>query len=175
MIDAPQAARLARAHAAKFLADGITLGTEGILESPSAWFFPWHHEGPPVAGSKGFLIEKATGRVHPLGSAYSAERDLKAFDAGYRFGHAWLVVTHLRDPRHAEEALRRLKIHEVTPEVAHGVEWRVPHLLTLKEIRTRLTQLPAKFGPIPVYFAVEELDEMRRHGEVTFVLENIPE
>ncbi|WP_217494473.1 hypothetical protein [Nibricoccus aquaticus] len=103
------------------------------------------------------IIDKADGSVHKLGSAFTLERDLAAFDQGFRFGAAYLVVHKVGDLTGAVNELLKVRITEAVPEFAHGVEWRIPKPLTSKDIEARLRALPAKFGPISVYFSVESL------------------
>ena len=59
-----------------------------------------------MAGSKGVIVHKRTGRVIQLGSAYSLERDLRAFDAGYPLGEAHLTVTSVFDENTASPTPR---------------------------------------------------------------------
>ena len=166
-MDAAAAADLALAKAPKGSAIDITQARE----LRQGWYFPWRCDGPPAAGSKGVVVDKQNGRVVVLGSAYSLERDLSAFDEGYRFGAAFLIVKEVQDQQRALDLLSRLRIREVQPEFAHGVEWRIPRLLTWSELRSRLADLPCKLGPIAVYFAVETLQEMRSSGSLIYELE----
>lgn len=169
MIDARKAAILARASAP----EGFVIAVDQARESRCGWFFPWRLEDDPAAGSKGVVVDKQTGRVVTLGSAYSLDRDLNAFDAGYRFGPAFLVVTAVRNERTAIEQLMRLRIREVTPEFAHGVQWKIPKSISVQDIKLRLGQLPCKFGPIATYFAVEALEAMKLTRDISFELEEV--
>jgi len=169
MIDAQKAAVLAQASAPK----QFVIAADQVRETRCGWFFPWHFDGPPLAGSKGVVVDKQTGRVVKLGSAYSLERDLNAFDAGYRFGSAFLVVTAVRNERHAIDQLLRLNIREATPELAHGVEWKIPKAITAQDIEVRLRRLPCRFGPIATYFAVEALEAIRSGRDISYELEEV--
>src|SRR5579871_4200327 len=120
MIDAAEAARIAEAQAS----GGLTVAVHLAREIQQGWYFPWQNDGPPMAGSKGIIVEKLSGRVFTLGSAYSLERDLAAFDAGYRFEPANLVVNAVRDKQLAIDRLLRVRIQEATPEYEQGVTWR---------------------------------------------------
>lgn len=168
MIDASKAALLAQAAAA-----GMTIDVARVRETRCGWFFPWRFEDPPAPGSKGVVVDKQTGQVVTLGSAYSLDRDLNAFDAGYRFGSAFLVVTAVRNERSAIDQLMRLRIKEVTQEFADGVQWKIPKVISAQDIGLRLRRLPCKFGPIATYFAVEALEAMRLAKDVSFELEEV--
>jgi len=169
MIDAKKAAVLAQACAP----ERFVIAVDQVRETRCGWFFPWRLDGRPSAGSKGVVVDKQTGRVITLGSAYSLERDLNAFDAGYRFGPAFLVVTDVRNESRAVDQLLRLSIKEVTPEFAHGVQWKIPKPISAQDIQTRLRQLPCKFGPIATYFAIEALEAMRGKRDISFELEEV--
>ena len=164
-----KAAVLAQASAP----EGFVVAVEQARESRCGWFFPWRFEGPPLIGSNGVVVDKRTGRVVTLGSAYSLDRDLNAFDAGYRFRPAFLVITDVRNERHAVDQLMRLNIKEVTPEFAHGVQWKILKVISAQDIETRLRQLPCKFGPIATYFLVEVLEAIRHTGFISFELEEV--
>ncbi len=169
MIDARKAATLAQASAP----EGFVIAADQARETCSGWFFPWCFEGPSLVGSKGVVVDKQTGRVVTLGSAYSLDRDLNAFDAGYRFSPAFLVVTAVRNERCAIDQLLRLGVKEIRPEFAHGVQWKIPTAISAQDIESRLRQLPCKFGPIATYFAIEALEVMRRTRNFSFELEEV--
>ena len=78
MIDALEAARIAEANAP----GGHIVAVREVRETRQGWYFPWQFDGEPLIGSKGIIVEKLSGRVFRLGSAFSLERDLAAFDAG---------------------------------------------------------------------------------------------
>lgn len=150
MIDATKAAVLAQASAPeRFVVD-----IDQVRETRCGWYFPWRFDGPPQAGSKGVIVDKQSGRVVTLGSAF-------------------LVVTAVRNERRAIDHLLRLRIKEVTPEFAHGVQWKIPKAVTAQVIESRLRQLPCKFGPIATYFAIEALEAMRRGGDISYQLEEV--
>ena len=169
MINVEEATRIAEANACA----GLTVAVHHVRETQQGWYFPWQNDGPPMAGSKGIIIEKQTGRVFMLGSAFSLDRDLAAFDAGYRFGSATLVVSAVRDRQLAIDRLVRIRIQEVTPEFERGVVWRIPRALSANDIEKRLETLPCRFGPISVYFCVEALEELKRSGAISYDLEEV--
>ncbi len=140
-------------------------------EIRSGWYFPWKFAGEPLVGSNGIIVDKRTGRVVRLGSAYPLERDLHAYDAGYPLTKAHLVVTRVADQNRAIALLQQLRISKVEPEEAHGVTWRIPQLLSGSEIRARLVSLPADFGIIQVYFSVEPLERARQERCFSFELQ----
>lgn len=126
------------------------------------WYFPWRFASEPWSGSKGVIVDKRSGRVIVLGSAYPLERDLQAYDAGYPLTKAHLVVTRVADQNRAIELLQQLRVSKIEPEVSHGVTWRIPQMLSSSEIRARLATMPVDFGIIQVYFSVELLERARQ-------------
>ena len=150
---------------------GVSVDPECAKETECGWYFPYRFDEFPAAGSKGLIVDKVSGRAYMLGSAFSLERDLAAFDQGFRFGAAHLIVSEVRDLNGAIGELLSLRVSEVIPEFAHGVERRIAKPLTSKIIEARLGLLPTGFGPISVYFAVEPLQGMQVSGNMRFELQ----
>ncbi|MBX3192697.1 MAG: hypothetical protein KF819_37280 [Labilithrix sp.] len=85
MIDEEQARQLAQA-AITF--DDVALGVAREIEQ--GWFFRW---ATPRIGCNGVIVNKKTGRLFHLGSAFPVERDLALYDRGYQFKTYDLVIT----------------------------------------------------------------------------------
>ena len=136
------------------------------------WYFPWRFpdDGEVRLGSNGLIVNKRTGKVVVLGSAYTLERDLHAYDAGYPLNGADLIVTAVANEDRAVQLLDDLGITKVEPEEEGGVIWRIPKSLSRAEIRARLKVLPANFGFQSIYFCVERLEEAKREGCFSFEL-----
>jgi hypothetical protein len=146
---------------------------ERAREIELGWYFPWQFpDDNPRAGSKGLIVDKRTGKVVMLGSAYTLERDLKAHDAGYPLNGADLIVTSVSDQDRTVRWLLDLQVSKVEPEEEGGVIWRISKLLSRFEIQAKLSTLPADFGKIGVYFLVEELEEAKREGCFSFELKS---
>lgn len=144
----------------------------GAREIRDGWYFPWRSlTDELMAGSKGVIVHKRTGRTIQLGSAFSLERDLRAFDAGYPLGEAHLTVTSVVDERRSVEILQKVRVLKVEPELTHGITWRIPKLLSSSEIKAMLQKLPADFGVIQVYFAVELFDTVKQEQCFRFELQ----
>jgi hypothetical protein len=150
-------------------ADGVP-DRDGARELELGWYFPWKFpdDGQMRVGSKGLIVNKRTRKVVVPGSAYSLERDLNAYDAGYPLGSADFIVTAVADTDRAVELLVELGITKVEPEEEGGVIWRIPKSVSRAEIRAKLGSLPADFGFLSVYFCIEDLEYAKREGCFSF-------
>lgn len=96
----------ALALAAKAASDEARLDTARVFETRAGWFVP---SQPPaegyIGGAKGLTVNKQTGSIMWLGSAFSVERDLALYDKGYQFDHYDLVVMRVRDINKTLDAL----------------------------------------------------------------------
>lgn len=92
MIDRTHAGTLAQATLNK--GDGITLGE--VRELREGWFFPYRAE-QLMSGSQGVIVNKRTGRIFNLGSAFPVERDLVLYDRGYQSSLYDLVILAVHD------------------------------------------------------------------------------
>ncbi|HEY2516152.1 MAG TPA: hypothetical protein VGI39_35015 [Polyangiaceae bacterium] len=162
MLDEPTARKIAEAsltHPALPLAEAREL-REG-------WLFPYH-ASHPLVGSHGLIVNKHTGRVFHLGSAFPLERDLALYDRGYQSERYDLVVLAIHDLTETRRALSRvgLQITDITYE--HGQVWRVPRAMKDLELSDRLQTLPCIFPDQGLYFRLEVLEEARTRGWFTF-------
>jgi hypothetical protein len=150
----------------------LAIDLQGAREIRDGWYFPWRSlTDELMAGSKGVIVHKRTGRVVQLGSAFSLERALRAFDDGYPLGEAHLTVTSVIDEARTVAILQKMRVSKVEPEFAHGATWRIPKLLSSSEIKAKLKKLPADFGVVQVYFAVELFDTVKQEHCFTFKLQ----
>jgi len=136
-------------------------------ETREGWYFPYAPEYGLI-GSSGVIVHKKTGKGLVLGSAFSVERDIDAFDAGFQFECYDLVVLEVFDENGTLDVLRSLSPSVVVPEYESGRVWRVPRKLSRSEIAHHIRRLPAVFPEIQLYFHVESLLEARDHGYFRF-------
>jgi len=141
---------------------------ESTSEKPYGWYFCFQSKKfletknvrDSLAGSGGFIVEKTDGRVFHFGSAYSLERNLRAYEAGFKFELYDLIVKRVRNLEQTVSLLNKLDMTYTVPEVEHGVEWKVPKHYTQKQIKQRLEKLPATFEKQRFYFRFEVFEEI---------------
>lgn len=138
-------------------------------EIREGWFFPYRSD-ELLLGSNGIIVNKQTGACFMLGSAYPVERDLKAYDEGFRFASYDLTITRVNDEERTLNMLLSLRISTVEPKVANEVEWRIPRLLSRSELRAAISNLPYTFRALTLYSHVEEVRQARKEGIVVFEL-----
>lgn len=146
----------------------IALDDDGVRELEQGWYFPYGAVAGPVAGSHGVIVNKRTGNVFRLGSAFPVERDLRLYDRGYQFGTCDLVITSVRDARAALDALGSLGLHTVDETHEHGTVWRIPRALTRRELAERIVRLPCVFEHFPLYFKADALEAVRLSSAFDF-------
>jgi hypothetical protein len=86
MVSETRAREVAEAFA---LDDGISLAA-GATESDRGWYFSWNEV---LVGSHGLVVNKETGSVFVLGSAFPVDRDLRMYDQGMDAEKQDLVIT----------------------------------------------------------------------------------
>ena len=117
-------------------------------------------------GSCGVLVDRRTGEVHSLGSAFNVEYWLKAYQRGL-YKPLSILVTKVFDLGRAAESLLRLQLTETKREKSDGDTWPFPQLLTLKELRERLGKLPAKFENQNLIFRLHEIERIETERDLT--------
>src|SRR5262249_11835470 len=111
--------------------------------------------------------------VFGLGTAFSLERDLAAYDAGLQFNRADVVVSRVADAERAIEYLYDLKPLSLEAVKAWEAEPRRLSLLqplSRPAIRDCLTRVPSTFGICGVYCKWERLTSRRVPGALDFDL-----
>lgn len=162
MVDRNEAERLATAS----LPDALHLGEP--VELAQGWFFPYRSTEPSF-GSQGVIVNKRTGRLYHLGSAYPVERDLAFYDQGYQFARYDLVVLEVRNVKMTIDVLRDIGPTVVEPTFEHGEVWRIPRPLSEGELRRSIAATPHVFGSIDLYFRLERLAQAHGHGWFRFL------
>lgn len=130
-------------------------------ELQSGWYFGFRSLGEPICGSTGLIVNKASGKVLHLGSAFALERDLDLYERGYRFERYDLVVLEVANLDATLATLLELGLSVVEPTYEHGSVWRVPRRLTRDDLAQRLAILPCVFGDLKLYFYLEALERAR--------------
>src|SRR5712692_9012660 len=83
---------------AKTTPPSLEIDDSRARELRTGWFFPYRSiAGSPVLGTNGLVVNKSTGSIFYLGSAFPIERDLALYDKGYQFTHYDLVITVIAD------------------------------------------------------------------------------
>ena len=121
-------------------------------------------------GSCGVLVDRRTGDVHDLGSAFGVDYWLEAYDRGLHLPID-VIVTRVGDRQRAASALERLQMSYVIPEVAHGDTWTIPRHYNHKDFIRAFDSLPARFESQRLIFSMHELDEIADDSDVTIELE----
>jgi hypothetical protein len=152
--------------------EGVELDDEGVRELREGWFFPYRCS-EPCAGSNGVIVNKTTGKLLELGSAFPIERDLDFYDKGYHCDCGYLVVTNVADAERTLDALQKLQVSTVELKYDHGEVWRIPRRLSRAELAASLEKLPHVFENVSFYFRYETLEEARESGAFEFVIREI--
>jgi hypothetical protein len=139
----------------------LVIDPDRFTETREGWYFPYSPAPPDLMGSTGVIVHKRTGRVFVLGSAFSVERDIRAFDEGFQFEIYDLVILEIMDRERTVDTLVTVGPTVITPEYEYGTVWRIPHRLSKQEIELRLAKLPVVFPQIGLYFCIEALQVAR--------------
>lgn len=151
--------------------DGVLVRAQDARELSNGWYFPWHLPGgETLVGSQGVIVNKESGRCFPLGSAFSVDRDLRAYEAGYESLNYDIRLTKVHDRNSTLDFLEELGITVVEPELAHGTVWRIPRRLSREELDKLLEDLPRTFPNVMVYFQIETIERVRADGCCEFDL-----
>lgn len=149
----------------RVLSPHTLLGTARELKE--GWYFPFQSTAS-TAGCNGVIVNKRSGKLFHLGSAFPPERDLALYDRGYQFECYDLVILSVRDREQTLGTLGKLRLKVVEPEEAHGVVWRIPRDMTKTELAALLESLPCTVAGVSLYFVVEVLEDAKRSGWFTF-------
>lgn len=121
-------------------------------------------------GSCGVIVDRITGEVHDLGSAFGLEYWLEAYDRGL---HQPLdvVVLSIGDRQRAASALGQLQMSYVIPEIAHGETWTIPRHYNQKDFIRAFDSLPARFEAQRLIFRMHEIDAIAENTDLSISLE----
>ena len=121
-------------------------------------------------GSCGVLVDRETGAVHDLGSAFDLEYWLEAYDRGLHLPMD-VIVLSVGDRQRAASALGRLQMSYVVPEVAHGETWTIPNHYNQKDFIRAFDSLPARFEAQGLIFRMHEIDAIAENPDLTITLQ----
>ena len=158
----------ARQIAERALDPRCAIDDSRVIELDQGWYFPSRSLVGPMAGSHGVIVNKKTGKILTLGSAFAPQRDLDMYERGYHFERDDLVVLKVANLDAALTTLLELGISATEPAYEHGTVWRIPRRLTRDELAQRLRRLPFVFGDIQLYFRLEVLEKARSLGSFQF-------
>lgn len=107
-----------------------------------------------------FLVKRENGEVLWFGG-YDVEWILKGYELGFQCHIGDLTVTHVRDIEQTARYLNQLRLYNIIPELAYGVEWRIPQYYDLQQIKTLLRTVPVTFSNARILTEYETLYQMR--------------
>jgi hypothetical protein len=135
------------------LREGMSLGDARELND--GWYFPFRSR-ERMGGCNGVIVNKRSGKLFHLGSAFPPNRDLDLYDRGYQFDCYDLTILSVRDRAQTLNALSELR-------------------LSVVENAQKLDQLPCVVPAVRLYFVAEVLENARRAGWFTFeIREHVP-
>lgn len=123
-----------------------------------------------VVGSYGVLVDRKTGVVHDLGSAYGLEYWLELYGRGLHLPMD-VIVLSVGDRQLAASALGRLQMSYVVPELAYGETWTVPRHYNQKDFIRLFDELPVRFEAQRLVFRMHEIDAILNNPNLSIVLE----
>jgi hypothetical protein len=149
-----------------------------IIEKSYGWYFWFQSKAyfasgnwkDALVGSGGFIVEREDGRIFEFGSAYTLERNLAAYEAGFKFDFYDLTIIAVSDMKQTVNLLHKLDMIYVIPELEHGVVWKVPQTFTKAQIRSFLSSLPHTFSAQNFYFRIEVFGEIDAAGCCKYAL-----
>ena len=121
-------------------------------------------------GSFGVLVDRQTGEVHDLGSAFNLEYWLEAYDRKLHLPND-VIVHSIGDRQRAATALCRLQLTYVVPEVANGVTWNIPKHYNQKDFVRSFESLPTRFEAQQLIFRILEIDAITANTDIEITLE----
>ena len=151
--------------------EGLVAVEDEAVELTNGWFFPWTSiDGQRFLGSPGIIVNKESGEVFCVPSAWPLQRSFWAYEAGYVRSSYNIKITSVSDHDLTLDLLTALNISVVEPEFAHGTMWKVPRFLEREEISRMLSELPCIFRDVHIEHQLEEIEKSRSDNRCTFEL-----
>ncbi len=155
---------------------------DATRELPDGWYFHFQSkaylqsgdERELLFGHAGMIVNKQTGEVVELGSAFNLDRHFSVYQAGIHGENYDLVVERVTNLEETIKHLQGLGLSHVTPEVKYGETWRLPQAYTPDELRKILTNLPAVFPNVGIFHQFENFERLRYCGGCVVTL-RLPE
>ena len=150
---------------------GLTVRGRDAIELSNGWYFPWRTlDDREHFGSHGLIVNKESGETLQLGSAFQAERDCRAYEAGMTNDASDIRIDRIANLEATLDFLGTLRPMVVVPEFDGETTWRIPRELKRDELRARLSTLPHTIENVAVYFAFEAIEAARAAGCCAFAL-----
>lgn len=149
------------------------LNENEIIEKPYGWYFSCRSKSNDeiVFGSNGFIVDREDGHVFQFGSAYSLERDIAAYEAGFRFDLYDLIILSVSNTQKTVQLLLDLDMHYVLDEEENGTVWKIPKKYEREQIQSALQSLPCTFPNQKFYFMFEKFLEIDKENCCTYQLD----
>ncbi len=136
---------------------------DATMEKSYGWYFRYQSKAyiqsgdvrDMLFGSGGFIVERDDGYVFEFGSAYPLERNLVAYEAGFKYETYDLTILSVSDIQQTVRLLLSLRMKYVIPEEENGTVWKIPRGYTEVQIRSALTSLPYTFLDQKFHFQYE--------------------
>jgi len=135
---------------------------DATMEKPYGWYFCAQSKGylsgdirAMLIGTGGFIVERENGYVFEFGSAYPLERNLAAYEAGFKYDTYDLTILAVSDLQQTVRLLLDLHMTYVIPEKEYGTVWKIPQEYTDIQIRSALAVFPYTFFDQKFYFRYE--------------------
>jgi hypothetical protein len=123
-----------------------------------------------LIGSWGVLVDRETGEVHDLSSAFDLEYWFEAYRRHLHVPNT-VVVKKVKDQKRAVDALYRLQMTYVIPEQAHGEIWKIPKQYSPKSIKDAINDLPVCFENQDLIFRLREIETIEAGHDLEIILE----
>ena len=120
-----------------------------------------------LVGSCGVLVNKDTGEIYRMGSAYPREYWIEAYQKGIG-GVCDLLVTSVKDKGEAVELLLALRLLFVEPEEAYGEVWTIPQTFSRNMLMKCLDNLPVRFEDQSLVFHLEVIKQLEESCALEF-------
>jgi len=140
-------------------------------ETRLGWYFPPKRG---LMGAGGIVVNKETGRVLALGTAFGVERDLRFYDKGYQAKRYDLVVVAVHNIDVAIEHLLAIEL-DLGDRGRDARGWPVSQRLEEAVLRDRLADLPCVFENQHLYFRLEILEQAEQDRSFDFMVVPVPE
>lgn len=164
MLTFEQARQLALAK----IGDDCALVDSAWRELANGWYFAFQtrayletgNEDEMLIGNAGFVVAKEDGRIFDFSSAFSLERSIAFYEAGFRFETYDLTVTRIHDPERTLALFLKLKLRRMPNQVTGALLWEPPKNYERDDLAAALDALPATFRKQNLTFAAEVFEQI---------------
>lgn len=164
MLTLEQARQLALAK----IGDDCALEESALRELANGWYFAFQtrayletgDEDEKLIGNAGFVVSKEDGRIFDFSSAFSLERSIAFYEAGFRFETYDLTVTGIHDLERTVALFLKLKLRRMPNQVTGALLWEPPKNYERDDLAAALDSLPATFRKQNLTFAAEVFQQI---------------